>query len=64
MSDPAWAKYVKWPACSDCNASGVRVDPKTKWPEECQRCLAGRKNAIKSAQNYRRRALKSGEILE
>lgn len=56
----AWENYVQWPECSDCRATGVAVDPKTQWPVECQRCKAGRENAVKKAQSARRKALKDG----
>jgi hypothetical protein len=64
MSEPVWMKYVKWPECPDCNGKGVRVDPKTQWPEECLRCKSGRESAIKNAQSYRRRAMKRGEVTD
>ena len=58
MAEPKWMEHVRWPACDDCKATGVRVDPRTQWPEECLRCKAGREAAVKSAQSYRRRELR------
>ncbi len=62
MSEPVWMKFVQWPTCSECKSSGVRIDPVTKWPEECQRCAAGRKRAVKAARSTRRRGMKAGGV--
>lgn len=64
MSAEKWMKYVNWPACSDCEGKGFVTKSPTSFPEECARCKTSRENAVKNAQSYRRRALKSGEILD
>lgn len=61
MGEPVWMAYVQWPKCDECRATGVAIDEKTKWPVECSRCKAGRKNAIKKAQTERRKAVRRGD---